>query len=40
LTQFYGLRPEDIDRMTWREVSEYLVQLRDYEIAEEARNGR
>lgn len=27
LTRFYGLRPEDIDRMTLREVSEYVTQL-------------
>jgi hypothetical protein len=27
LTQFYGLTPWDFERMTEREVSEYLVQM-------------
>lgn len=26
-TRFYGLRPEDIDRMSLREISEYQVQM-------------
>lgn len=26
LTKFYGLRPQDIDQMTYREVSEYRAQ--------------
>lgn len=33
LTQFYGLRPRDLDRMKYREVSDYLVYL-DRFIAE------
>lgn len=38
LTQFYGLRPADIDRMTIREISEYQTQMR---IAQaEAENQR
>lgn len=27
LTKFYGLRPADIDEMTFREVSEYRMQM-------------
>lgn len=27
LTRFYGLRPEDVDRMTLREISEYQTQM-------------
>jgi hypothetical protein len=27
LTRFYGLRPWDLERMTFREVSEYLAQM-------------
>jgi hypothetical protein len=27
LTKFYGLRPWDLERMTLREVSEYLTQM-------------
>lgn len=36
LTHFYGLRPSDIDSMTLREVSEYVVQMERAQ-AEEAR---
>jgi hypothetical protein len=27
LTEFYGIRPPDIDDMTYAEVSEYIVQM-------------
>jgi hypothetical protein len=27
LTKFYGLTPMDVDQMTFREVSEYRVQM-------------
>lgn len=27
LTRFYGLRPADIDDMTYREIHEYLTQM-------------
>lgn len=33
LTRFYGLTPADIDEMTGREISEYLVQM-DQALAE------
>lgn len=28
LTRFYGLKPWDLDRMKYREISEYLTQMR------------
>ena len=31
LTKFYGLRPEDFERMTYREISEYVVQYDRYQ---------
>lgn len=37
LTKFYGLRPDDIDRMTLREVDEYRSQMR--RALEEANHG-
>lgn len=37
LTKFYGLTPDDIDRMTLREVSEYLTQMQ--QAQEEASRG-
>lgn len=27
LTQFYGLKPWDLERMTLREISEYVTQM-------------
>ena len=35
LTKFYGLTPADIDRMTYREVGEYLVQMQQAQAEEE-----
>lgn len=35
LTRFYGLTPADIDLMTLREVTEYLVQKNKAEQREE-----
>jgi len=34
LTKFYGLTPVDVDAMTGREISEYLVQMDAYNEAE------
>lgn len=31
LTRFYGLRPADIDDMSYREISEYLTQMVRYQ---------
>lgn len=39
LTRFYGLRPEDVSRMTMREISEYRAQMdRAQAEAEERRS--
>lgn len=37
LTKFYGITPMDVDRMTLREVSEYVAQLA--KAQEEAERG-
>jgi hypothetical protein len=31
LTHFYGLRPEDIERMTEREITEYVVHMQEHQ---------
>jgi hypothetical protein len=36
LTRFYRLTPMDVERMTFREVSEYVTQMQRYQ-SEEAR---
>jgi hypothetical protein len=33
LTQFYGLRPIDLEDMTFGEIEEYLCQLAEYHEA-------
>lgn len=38
LTQFYGLRPTDLDDMTYAEVSEYVTQMEKAK-AEQPRGG-
>jgi hypothetical protein len=35
-TRFYGLRPEDFDRMTLREISEYRSQMQKAQAEAEA----
>jgi len=41
LTRFYGLRPVDIEAMTFGEVAEYRRQLAEYQQRQaEAREGR
>lgn len=34
LTQFYGIKPADIDTMTLREISEYVTQLQKHQAEE------
>lgn len=40
LTRFYSLTPMDIDRMSLREVSEYVTQMNRAREEEERANGR
>lgn len=40
LTRFYGLRPQDFDDMTVREISEYVTQMEQAEQEAEAERRR